>query len=247
MAAKSMVSFVLLIMVHVASGQVARLESLPGHLVQWRMVRVPGDGAVKPFWIGETEVVWELFEVWALRLDAADEGLPAGIDAVSRPSKPYGVIFSNFGHHGFPAICMTHRAATEFCRWLSAKTGRRYRLPKTQEWELAARAGGAPPAGLDECAWFWDNSDDTTHRVATKAPNAWGLYDMLGNVAEWCDQDEGPPVVKGGSWRDKAARVSIELSLAEEPSWSESDPQSPKSLWWLANGQFVGMRLVCED
>jgi formylglycine-generating enzyme required for sulfatase activity len=157
------------------------------------------------------------------------------------------VIFSNFGHHGYPAICMTHRAAVEFCRWLSAKTGRRYRLPTVKEWERAARAVEGPPTDLSATAWFWDNADDSTQRVATKSPNAWGLHDMLGNVAEWCDGNDGPPVVKGGSWRDKASGVTFESGATEDPSWSESDPQNPKSRWWLANGQFVGMRLACED
>lgn len=234
-----------LIMGPVSRGQEARTDALPDHLVEWRMVRVPGEGQVKSFWIGETEVTWNLFEVWALRLDVAQDQQAQGADAESRPSKPYAVIFSNFGHHGFPAICMTHRAATEFCRWLSAKTGQRYRLPTTAEWELAAK--GADTIDLDRTAWFWDNADDTTHKVATKAPSPGGLFDMLGNVAEWCDQPSGSPVVKGGSWKHKADKVTIASSLPEDPRWSESDPQSPKSQWWLANGQFVGMRLVCED
>lgn len=225
-----------------------RADRVPGHLVEVRSVRVPAGpgGSPGPLWAMATEVPFELYEVWALRLDLTAEQRVTGYDAAARPSKPYGAIFIGHGSHGHPAICVTHPAAQAFAEWLSAKTGRRYRLPTVAEWRHLARAGAEGlPAPLGDYAWTWENAEDATHPLATKKPNAWGLYDTLGNVAEWAEGPDGP-VVCGGSWRTKAAQLSFELAEAQDERWAESDPQSPKSRWWLSNGQFVGFRLVSE-
>ena len=120
-----------------------------------------------------------------------------------------------------PANKLSWPQAVDFCRKLSQAEGRTYQLPTEAQWEYACRSGSAEPYSggkLDEVAWHMDNSDEAPHKVAGKKPNAWGLYDMHGNAAEWCrdlyQRDLGPAqavdpagpaegnarVVRGGSW-----------------------------------------------
>jgi formylglycine-generating enzyme required for sulfatase activity len=173
-----------------------------------------------------------------------------------------------------PAICMTQFAAKVYCRWLSAKTGRYYRLPTEAEWEYACRAGtktaysfGNDSSKLGDYAWTTDNSDDHYHRVGTKKPNPWGLYDMHGNVAEWClDQYKVdfyastagkvannplcPPtkeygrIVRGGSWDDEADKCRSATRRASDKDWKKQDPQIPQSIWYLTDATNVGFRVV---
>jgi len=93
-----------------------------------------------------------------------------------------------------------------------------FRLPSEAEWEYACRAGttGVRPGELDDIAWYRGNSGGAVHEVATRAPNPWGLFDMIGNVWEWCWDVFDPAVYgsyrvfRGGGWQDhpRACRSS---------------------------------------
>lgn len=228
----------------VAAQDATYRDSVPGTLVTFEMVRIPGE---PPLWIGRTEVTWDLYDAFALGLDTA-AGTTGGADAVARPSRPYGAPDYGFGHRGYPAISIAREGAEAFCAWLSARTGKRYRLPTEAEWLRAAALAVADrqgPARLDRLGWHAGNADGTTHPVATKAPDALGLYDLFGNAAEWVLTD-GPRVVRGGSFRDPPPAVGPGARAVQDYTWNERDPQIPKSRWWLSDAPFVGFRLVRE-
>lgn len=234
-------------------------DSIPGALVSWELVYVPGGVvtvahpggrdtvAVAAIWIGRTEVTWDLYDRFAF-LDGS--GRAEGADAVARPSRPYGAPDHGFGHRGYAALSMTRAAAEAFCQWLTARTGHRYRLPTEAEWQRAAAlALGAQPLRAerrDAIAWHAGNAGSRAHPVATKEPDALGLHDLLGNAAEWVTPADGSLVARGGSWRDPADRVDASARAVQDYTWSETDPQLPKSRWWLSDGSFVGFRVVRE-
>jgi formylglycine-generating enzyme required for sulfatase activity/predicted DNA-binding WGR domain protein len=151
----------------------------------------------------------------------------------------------------FPVENVSWKNAIEFCKKLSElpeekAAGRVYRLPTEAEWEYACRAGSKTAYSfrksskkLGDYAWFEKNSNDRTHPVALKEPNAWGLYDMHGNVSEWCsdwygDYPEGAVtdpsgpekgsdrVLRGGSWGDDAAYCRSASRYADAPTFRTS-------------------------
>ena len=110
-----------------------------------------------------------------------------------------------------PIIGISWHDAVAYCKWLSEKTKKVFRLPTEEEWEYAARAGtttkwsfGNNAKELEKYAWYKENSGGKTHSVGGKEPNPWGLYDVHGNVWEWCedwfDEKEWKKVLRGGSW-----------------------------------------------
>ncbi len=236
-------------------------QDIPAAAFAFDMLPIPGDATknIKPFYLSKTEITWEAFDVFIYRLDEPEsKSTPATsaappADAITRPTKPYIPPDRGFGHEGFAAIGMSHHSAATFCAWLSAKSGRHYRLPTEAEWEHACLAGAKGPLPFDDAAklpdyaWCESNSADTTHPVAKKLPNAWGLHDMLGNVAEWCDAPDGAGAVRGGSYLDSADDIRPTTRSPNKPAWNASDPQVPKSKWWLANATHIGFRIVCDS
>ena len=223
-----------------ARGQEAYTESVPGTLVRFEMVKVQGVSR----WVGRTEVTWDLYDAFALSRPDSSERRTAA-DAVARPTRPYGAPDYGWGHAGFPVISVAHTAAEAFCEWLSARTGKKYRLPTEAEWEQVAQAAatGKSPADL---AWHAANAGGTTHPVGRKEADAVGLYDLFGNAAEWVTVASGRPVVRGGSFRDAAASIGPSARAVRQDEWNERDPQIPQSRWWMSDAPFVGFRIVRE-
>lgn len=208
------------------------------------MVRVPAGSGVAEFYIGRTEVTWDLYDVFMLRLDSSAPS--AGADAVARPSEPYGAPDYGWGHAGFPAMSVTQASAIAFCEWLSARTGRTYRLPTDAQWSraasLAAYTGESPRVA--DIAWHQANADGRVHPVARRPADALGLFDLFGNVGEWVTTEGGGLVIRGGSYRDPLKSVGPEARAVQDPTWNQRDPQLPKSRWWLSDGPFVGFRVT---
>jgi len=282
-----------------ASGFEPYEQQIPGTEVSFEMTPIPGgtfmmgspeteadrgedEGPqrkvkIEPFYMGIHEVTFDEYEVFREKtLDKAPEGGEWDADAVTRPSPPYEDPTFGMGKYGYPAASMTQYAALSYCKWLTEKTGVFYRLPTEAEWEYACRAGsetayyfGDSLEKLDEYAWYYDNSNDVYHQVGQKKPNAWGLYDMHGNVAEWtldqyvADYFEAvltadaenetpwrrptalhPRTVKGGSYYDDPDRLRSAARIESSMNWKKRDPQIPKSFWWNTDSPFVGFRLV---
>jgi|694.fasta_scaffold21119_2 formylglycine-generating enzyme required for sulfatase activity len=237
---------------------------------------------VGPFWMAKFEVTWDSYDVWMSDLDvfyrevnkvqATRRDELADEFQKSQPTKPYTDMTFGMGKHGYPAICMTQHAARTFCKWLTRKTGRYYRLPTEAEWEYACRAGtttaysfGDDASELEDYAWFVDNAGEGYHKVGLKKPNPWGLHDMHGNVAEWVldqhtpdgyrvdlakvnplfvPQTLYPRVVRGGGWDKDAVALRSAAREGSTEDWIAQDPQSPVSIWYLTDALHVGFRVV---
>ncbi len=221
---------------------------------------------VSPFWMGTKEVT---FAEWDLYFK--DTQLPQGKnpDGITRATPQYIDLTWGMGRDAnHPTNSMSHAAALMYCKWLYSKTGFFFRLPTEAEWEYACKANGSSniidSKTLVEHGYFKDNSAAKFHHVGEKKPNAFGLYDMLGNLSEWtldqydpiyyskmdCKDAINPPVtkypktVKGGSYLDAATELRCSNRIASSAEWNKRDPQIPKSKWWLTEGMFVGFRVA---
>ena len=152
---------------------------------------------------------------------------------------------SNFKGDNLPVENVSWNDVQEFLRKLNAMTGKRYRLPTEAEWEFAARGGNSSRGykysgsnSLGSVAWCKDNSGSRTHAVGTKSPNELGIYDMSGNVREWCqdwyrdsyygssprNNPRGPNsgsnrVFRGGGWFHNARICRVSLRNYSPPDY----------------------------
>lgn len=270
-------------------------QPLPGSAVKFRMIPIRGgtflmgspsgepgreedegpqrEVVISPFWMAEHEVTFGEWDVFFKSVDVPQTKAIA-VDAVSRPTAQYIDLTWGMGRDSKqPANSMSQAAAIMYCKWLYNETGVFYRLPTEAEWEYACRAGTKTaysfdnnPGSLKEYAYFKDNSDNKFQKVRQLKPNAWGLYDMMGNLSEWTlDQyDEAayqrltpkekdplvppgpryPRVVRGGSYLSEAKDCRCSNRIPSLTDWNKRDPQIPKSRWWLTDGMTVGFRLV---
>ncbi len=213
---------------------------------------------IDPFWMEKHEVTWGEYNLFLQnyqRIAGLDKRptVPAdqAADAVTYPTPMYeleaGPKLDRMGRGpDFPAVIMSHYAAKQYCKWLSKKTGRFYRLPTEAEWEYACRAGtttafsfGDNSKDLKDYGWYVDNSalkdgDNGYHKVMLKKPNPWGLYDMYGNVAElvfdqydagWYNQFQGKQV----TWHDVISWPTKQYPrIARGGGW-DSDPDDCRS------------------
>jgi formylglycine-generating enzyme required for sulfatase activity len=186
------------------------------------------------FEIGKYEVTVAEYQVFARAM---------GLEPLDRPDR-------------LPATGMTFAEATAYTQWLSRATFRSYRLPSESEWEYAARAGttaryirGDEATHLDEVGWYAKNARGRLYAVGQKAPNPWGVYDVLGNAAEWVEDryhpsytggpTDGAPRRDGSPVRGRVIRGGSSLSREAE-AWVAARMEYPTT----ARAVNLGFRLA---
>ena len=220
---------------------------------------------VEPFWMGKHEVTWGEYQRF-MDMDFVFKELNRSkvrakleefsVDAVTAPSELYDPDFTYSAgeESNQPAATVSQFAAKQYTKWLSVTSKDFYRLPYEAEWEYACRAGtktaysfGDDVDELENHAWFIDNSDEERHTIAEKKPNAFGLFDMHGNVAEWVldaynekgythlkagqkytvEETFNKPktvysrVVRGGSWELDDVQCRSAARLASDEEWRQ--------------------------
>ena len=211
---------------------------------------------VSSFYISKYEVTNEEFIVFLNAKNVSSSGSYNGNELIDMDDTDCAIGYSNgkFYFKGSssadnkkcPVIEVTWYGANEYCKWLSQTTGKTYRLPTEAEWEYAAGGGSSSRtkwAGtnyklfLRSYAWYRSNSGSKTHPVGTKSPNSLGIYDMSGNVWEWCSDWYGSyssssqtnpqgassgssRVGRGGSWSGLASYCRVANRSYDTPTGS---------------------------
>ena len=233
---------------------------------------------VAPMWVGKCEITQAqyrefemLYHVFTYVDSKPDQQAENGVDIVTAPTPLYSPEDAHQYGDGpnYPAVSMTQYAAQQFTKWLSVTTKRQYRLPTEAEWEYACRGGsngayawGDDPQAADEYAWHFENTTDGFLPCGQRKPNAFGLYDMHGNVGEWTvnaytkkgyrwlsdrpqldavDVVKWPItdtscVVRGGTWESDVEDLRCAARLESDvESWKDQDPDLPRSPWWFSS------------
>ncbi|MEQ1830259.1 MAG: SUMF1/EgtB/PvdO family nonheme iron enzyme [Pirellula sp.] len=245
---------------------------------------------LEPFWMAKTELTWAEYKTFMRSYEVFKRLSSDGIrevtaenraDAITVPTPLYEASYTfEYGDDPKqPAVTMTQYSAKQYTKWLSGLTGNQYRLPTEAEWEHAARAGskaaycfGDNVTELSKYAVYAENASMGAAKVGSKAPNAFGLHDMHGNVWEWTiDQysaknfggrggksfvglasthwptEADSRCVRGGGWQDTEDRVRSAARMGSvDEDWKTEDPNVPLSPWWYTSdpARMVGMRLV---
>lgn len=230
---------------------------------------------IAPMWVGKFEVRQAEYMEFELLYEVFVEIEPKGnatslgdADAVTAPTPLYSrEIVHHWGNAPeLPAVSMTQFAAQQYTKWLSAITKFQYRLPTEAEWEYACRAGtdtafswGGDSEAADNYAWYFDNTDEGYFPGGRKKPNAFGLYDMHGNVGEWTvnaytkegyawlenkqpvvavttvqwPETSTSCVVRGGNWEFDLENLRSAARLESiDDEWKDQDANFPNSPWW---------------
>ncbi|MBL0708505.1 MAG: SUMF1/EgtB/PvdO family nonheme iron enzyme [Sulfurimonas sp.] len=198
----------------------------------------------KDFYIGKYEVTNKEFVKFLNNSNINSNWLEdRSQDSDSRIIKSSNSYSVEAGYENHPVVEVSWYGAKAYTKWLSKKTGKTYRLPTEAEWEYVARAGtttkysfGDSSNSLGSYVWYASNGNFKTHQIGLKKPNPWGIYDIYGNVWEWCEDwyinnykntprngssynnKKSKKVVRGGSWVN-----SSDLLRSANRNWVNPD------------------------
>lgn len=163
---------------------------------------------------------------------------------------------SRFKGDNYPAEKISWLGTQIFIHKLNEKSGKNFRLPTEAEWEYAARSGGkdemyAGSNSINSVAWYSANSGDSTQQVGTKSPNGLGLYDMSGNVWEWCSDYYGKEYYATSPKNNPQGPIEGPNRVARGGSWSLDAPYSRTAFrfWYNPASHYgaIGFRLILSE